>query len=122
MGLLSDADLAMMRDVIAQTLPDTCNVLSESLTPDGQGGVTSTWGTVAANVPCRLDSIVLRSNMLMPVAGAQRQAHQFELTTPYDTTISTGNRVEVGSSTYTVVSVNVNVSWKASGRAVLELI
>jgi hypothetical protein len=44
------------------------------------------------------------------------------LSVPYDTVISTGNRVEVGTTTYAVVAVNVNVSWKAVARATLEII
>ena len=121
-NLLTDADLSMMQATIGDLFPDTCNVLSESLTPDGQGGVTSTWGTAAANVACRLDSITNRSSDVMAAAGAIRQVHQYVLSVPYDTVISTGNRVEISTTTYAVVAVNVNVSWKAVARATLEII
>jgi hypothetical protein len=41
---------------------------------------------------------------------------------PYATVISAGNRVEIGTALYTVSSVNAGTSWKAVGRAILELI
>lgn len=123
MAVLSTADLTMMRDVIEELLPDTCNILSESLTPDGQGGVTSSWGTAGSAIPCRIDQPTGRQfGDLIPVAGAVRKQQQFILSTPYDTVIVAGNRVETGGATYAVVSANVGVSWKAVARATLELI
>lgn len=121
-SLLTAADLAYMRDVVEDMFPDTCNILSESLTPDGQGGVTSTWGTVAGTVACRLDNETSRSGSVMVAAGALRQVHQYILSLPYNTSISTGNRVEISSTLYAVVAVNVNVSWKVVARATLEII
>lgn len=120
--LISAADLSYMRATINETLPDTCNILSESIPHDGQGGVTSTWGTASGTVICRLDDLVRASNTAEPVAGALRAAHQYQLSLPYGSTISAGNRVEIGGASYTVVSVNANQSWMAVTRAVIELI
>ena len=123
MGLLSESDLAFMRDTIGEMFPDTCNILSEALASDGQGGQTSTWGTVASKVACRLDEQTQRGvNQLIPIAGALRESHRYQLSLPYDTIIAAHDRVEIGSSTYHVVSVNAGVSWQAVMRAVLELI
>lgn len=122
MGLLTLNDVAIMRDVIEEMLPDVCNILSESLASDGQGGATSTYGTIAARVPCRLDASNLQSNTLAVVAGAQREKHAYQLSVPYDTDISVGNHVEIGSEVYNVLSVNAGASWMAVGRATLEII
>jgi hypothetical protein len=123
MGVLSDSDVAYMQGVIADMLPTTCNILSEALAADGQGGQTSTWGTVSANVPCRLDeSGQTGGNQLVPVGGALREAHRFILSLSYDTVIGAHDRVECGGNTYHVISVNDNISWQAVARAVLELI
>jgi len=122
MSLLVDADLALMRAIIAETLPDICNILSESITPDGQGGVTSTWGTVTTNAPCRFDDITARVTELVVAGGGQKAAHRYQLTLLYDETINAGNRVELGGATYTVVGVNASQSWKVDARAVLEVI
>lgn len=123
MALLSTADLEMMRGIIEEMLPDTCNILSESLTSDGQGGVTSSWGTAGSAIPCRLDQPTGRQfGDLIPVAGAVRKQQDFILSVPHNTVIVAGNRVETGGVTYAVISANTGVSWQAVGRATLELI
>ena len=64
-----------MRAVVADMLPDTCNILSESITPDGQGGVTSSWGTVSSTVACRLDDTSrATSQMIVPAGGGLKAA------------------------------------------------
>jgi hypothetical protein len=121
--LLTDKDIAYMQDVIAVMLPDTCNILSEALASDGQGGQTSTWGTVSTGVACRLDeSGQTGGNQLVPVAGALREAHRYMLSLPHDTTIGAHDRIEFAGNTYNVISVNDHISWQAVMRAVLELI
>jgi hypothetical protein len=44
------------------------------------------------------------------------------LSLAYDVTISAHDRVEIGSDTYHVISVNNAISWQAVTRAVLEAI
>src|SRR5512139_2327964 len=123
MGLLIDSDLSYLRATIDAMLPDTCTILSEALSPDGQGGQTSTWGTVSQNVACRLDEAAQTGgNTLVPAGGALREAHRYMLSLPYATTINAHDRVEISSNTYNVISVNEDVSWHAVMRAVLELL
>ncbi len=123
MSLLTDADLTFMRDTIEEMFPDTCTILSEAIAADGQGGQTSTWGTVSSSVACRFDEQQQRgSNLLVPAGAALRESHRYTLSLPHDTVISAHDRVEIGTDTYHVVSVNAGVSWQAVTRAVLELI
>ena len=122
MGLLTDADLNYLRDTIEEMFPDVCTILSEARTPDGQGGQTPTWGTVATNVPCRFDEIMAVSNALVPAGNGLREAHRYALSLAHDVTLGIHDRVEIGSATYNVVSVNENVSWQAVTRAALELV
>jgi hypothetical protein len=123
MSLLTNDDLAYMRDTIWEMFPDTCNILSEALSPDGQGGQTSTWGTVASDVSCRFDEASQASvNQLIPAGAALREVHRYVLSLPHDQTIAAHDRVEIDSSTYHVVSVNAGVSWQAVTRALLELV
>ena len=123
MGVLSDSDIAMMRTTIEDMLPDVCNILSEALAADGQGGQTSTWGTASTNVACRLDEDNRTgANQLVPIAGGLRESHRYVLSLLHDATIAAHDRVEVGSNTYHVISVNEGVSWQAVTRATLELI
>jgi len=121
--MLSSDDLAYMREAIDELLPDTCDILQVTQTADGYGGVTQTWGTAAAGtaVPCRLDMVMSRINE--STAGASVRAYQETvLSTPYNITIATTNRILHEGTTYAVQSVNTGQSWIAVKRVTLERI
>lgn len=115
---LSSSDLAFMRDALEELMPDTCNILTATNTPDGQGGYTTTWGTATANVKCRIDPG--RKEMYERVTGAKLSPYSWwQLTLPYDTTITAQSRVEVNGDTYNVVNHDDNKSWQATIRVAL---
>jgi hypothetical protein len=107
-----------MRTALDELLPDTGNILSATQTPDGQGGYTTTWGTASANVACRLDPG--RKQNYEAVAGAVLAPYSWwQLSLPYDVTITEQNRFEVNGVTYNVVHVDNGKSWALNRRAVL---
>ncbi len=119
--MLNSADLAYMRAAIAELLPDTCNILSVTYSPDGMGGNTETWGTVSASVACRLDiQTGQTSKGEVVIADSVRPFQQTILSLPYSTTILTSDRVEHGGFTYNVSRVNTDQSWIAVKRVILE--
>lgn len=120
--MLEAADLAYMRESIAELLPDTCNILSVTETADGQGGISQTWGTASASVSCRID--VIRDPRMDELrAGASVRNFQATfLSLPYSATVTVSNRVEHGGLTYNVVSTNTDQSWIAVKRVELERI
>lgn len=117
MTLLSSDELEYMRTAIEELLPDTCNILSATLSSDGAGGMTASWGTVGVAVPCRLDAI--RGNESV-VGGGLAPQHAYVLTLAHDATIDTDDRVEIGTYTFTVVSIDLEKSWAACKRVYLE--
>jgi hypothetical protein len=117
--MLSNSELAYMRDSIGELLPDTCNILSGTITPDGFGGVSLTWGTATASVACRLDIVKSTEGEAVQAAGV-RAYQEVRLSLPYDTTLTTTQRVQHGGFTYNVQSVNNDQSWIAVKRAILE--
>jgi head-tail adaptor len=117
--MLTDNDLADMRQAVGELLPATCHILSLSQTSDGQGGFTDTWGTATANVSCRLD--YKRGDER--VFGATNQPYNgFVLSLPYDSTITAVNRVKIGSTQYNVTMVDNGKSWAAVVRCAVEAI
>jgi hypothetical protein len=120
---LTAAELASIRADVADLMPDTCIIITVTNTPDNMGGYTV--GTAAAaggTVSCRLDAKIintLRASEAMGGGGIQ-PFHQFILTVPYDTTISTNNQVQKGTEVYNVISVDADKSWKGAVRVVLE--
>ena len=117
MSMLSTSHLNYMRDVLEQLMPDTCNILSVTRTSDGQGGMIDTWGTASASVICRLDPLPGKE---IPVGGAVQPFKAYTLTLPYDTVIVEANRIELGTETFAVKSVDKQKSWAATRRALLE--
>lgn len=115
--MLSNAELAFMRASIEELLPDTCNLLTLTTTPDGMGGYSEAWGTAAGTISCRLD-ITRKTD---GVGGASyREYQETVLSLPYDTTVDIDYRVEHGGYTYNVSSVNNDQSWIAVKRVMLE--
>ncbi len=120
MTWLTSAELAAMRTDIANLLPDTCNLLSLTLTSDGQGGHTEAWGTATASVSCRLDAA---GRPFEGQAGTrQEEFGPWVLSVPQGTSITAQQRVECNGSTFNVTSVDNEKSWVAVIRAQLELV
>lgn len=115
---LTSAELVAIQDTIEQLLPDTCAILTGTLTSDGMGGQSTVWGTTVASIACRLDLLRGTENM---VAGAIQPFTRWVLTMPHDATILPAQRVVHNSITYNVVSgVNADASWQASKRCIVE--
>ncbi len=119
------AELARMRaDMQAATLPDTCNILSLTRTPDGEGGWTDTWGTASASISCRLDLVITRGVGFIGSEQIQSASlkpySSWVLSVPHGTAITSANRVEVGSDTFNVVECDASRSWAGNVRATLE--
>lgn len=118
--MLTNSELAYMREAIGQLMPDTCNLLTATNTPDGAGGVTTSWGTAFASVACRMDYTSGNRADESLTAFSVRPYSGFMLSVPYNTTIGTEYRVEHGGFTYNVQAVNTDQSWIAVKRVVLE--
>lgn len=118
--MLTNSELAYMREAIGQLMPDTCNLLTATNTADGSGGITTTWGTASASVVCRMDYKTGAQQSEQLTAFSVRPYSGFMLSVPYNTTINTEYRVEHGGFTYNVKAVNTDQSWIAVKRVVLE--
>lgn len=119
-NLLSDWELEGMRDELeAVSLPDTCDILTVSYTSNSRGGMVETLGTSDTGVACRVDPY--RQGFEIVMAGAVQPFNRWTLTVPYDTTLTTANRISYDGNTYNVLAVDAG-SWNLNKRAVLEKI
>jgi hypothetical protein len=124
--MMPDAkELARIRaDMQNYTLPDVGNILQKTQVSDGEGGITDTWGTVTANVPCRLDLVISRGVGLIGMetvqAAALKTYSSWIVSLPHGTAIKTANRFEKGGETFNVVDVDAPRSWLGNVRATLE--
>ena len=108
--------LTHMRAVLNQLMPNTGYILTQAYTNDGYGGVVEAWGT-AGTITCRVDAV---SGRELLAGGAVQPFFSYKLTAPYDTVLSEAQRVQVGSETYAVKSVDAGKSDAISLRADLE--
>lgn len=115
--MLSAAELTAIREAIEDLLPDTCHILSKTLTNDGSGGQSAAWGTATASVACRLDPI---NGVESQVGGVLQPYHSYTLTLPHGTTIKETYRVKMGTRLFAVSSVDDSKSWQASVRCQVE--
>lgn len=125
MAGITNAELAQMRDDIESLLPDTGNILSKSLSSDGEGGWVETWGTATANVSCRLDSFTSKTSSRFQgdeilMGGAVQSYGRWTLTLPHGTSIGVENRFEGNGRTFNVIATDNGKSWSPNVRAILE--
>ena len=119
MVALTSAELTYMRECTEDLMPDTCNILTVTQTSDGQGGWTETWGTATTGQKCRFDNVMASERL---GGGAVQPFHSYWVSLPYNTAITTEQRIEKGSDTFAVTSVDDDKSWNAVTRVWAELI
>jgi hypothetical protein len=106
-----------MRSAINDLLPDTCNILTGTVSIDSEGGATQSWGTASAGVACRLD---MRNARKMLSNGAIQPFTTWVMTLPYGTSVTELNRIEHGTFLYSVKPVDNDKSWGACVRVEVE--
>ena len=99
---MNPQDLTSMRAEAAKYLPDTCNVKRPTRSSDGAGGTTVVLSAVAANVPCRAAS---SGGGEATATDKVTATDTWVVTVPYDTDLSTSDRIEWAGRVLEVVAV-----------------
>jgi hypothetical protein len=117
---LTAAELTAIRNDVGQLMPDTCTIQSVSTSSNIIGEAVRSYSNRGTAISCRLD----------PMTGAKEEYGLFGaviesegnwiLTLPHNQTILTTDRVIKDSTTFEVIYVDPEKSWKASVRAVLK--
>ena len=116
MSAIDTAMLAAMRAAISELLPDTCQIITLTNSPDSEGGGTQSRATASA-ISCRLDVTQAREQV---TGGAIQPYIAYKLSVPYDASITAGNEILHSGINYAVTGVNLGQSWKAVVRVDLE--
>jgi head-tail adaptor len=101
--MLSAEELAAIRGDVLELQPDTCQVQRVTLTPDGAGGQTESWSTVAT-VACRVAPSG-QSPQERAIAERVASVSTWTLTLPAETDVRPADRLQVGTRTFEVVGV-----------------
>ncbi len=119
-GFLSTAELTAMRTQTTAMLPDTCTLLSGTLSSDSMGGGTMGWGTAAAGVACKLARVVNVRNSGAVIGGQIQYESDWTLHVPHDQAIAPGQRAVVSGGTFEIESVHDIHSWHMLRDALLR--
>lgn len=117
--MLPDAELNAMRTELETLMPDTVVIQTVARASDGQGGWVDSWAA-SGTVSGRIDPAPFQFSGEEKAGGAVQPHHAYFVTIPYDTTITTNNRVVVNSETYEITSVDKGKSWAITKRVIVE--
>lgn len=118
--LLSDAQLAAMRDDVARLLPGTAILQNKTVASDGAGGGSVTWAAVTGGtVACRLDPLRRQGAGEETYGLRESAANLYQLTLPYDAPLLMDYRVLYNGVPYEVRTVDEQKDWGVSVRAVV---
>ena len=115
--LLQAPEVAYMRAMQANALPDTVHIQRRTLVADKQGGFSQEWGIAYPNVPARL---AFASGAERFAVGREDVQVQLMLTVSYDQSVEQADRILFGSDTLEVVSVTEPRSWDTAKRCQLR--
>lgn len=101
--MLTAAEIADMRSTVEDALPDTALVSRRTLTPDGYGGASDSWATVAT-VACRVSPDAFAGGE-RPIAGGEQAIAAWLITLPAETDVTATDRIVIGARTFEVIAV-----------------
>jgi len=118
MAELSAMELAQLRTIAGDYLPDTCSIATVARTSDAMGGWSQKWTNTYTLVPCRLAPA--RATRDETLRGEQVSAYsQWVLTVAHNQTIDETMRVVHDSETYEVLRLEDTHSSRTAKRAYL---
>lgn len=112
MPLLSTTEIADMRSVQNDTMPDTVVIWRYTSTSDSMGGMAETWAAVGTV-----------SGRLAPAGGSGREqiladrltaAEPWVITMPNGTTLYERDRLVIGARTFEVEYINAHAAWETA--------
>lgn len=118
--MLSSAEIAAMRSVQAQALPDTCTIQRKGGNSDGRGGQTVSYSVHASNVACRLGRAGSRSGIETIDADKLQQQTPWVVTFAYDQDVRNTDRIVIGTRTFEAVSIEPHEEWTTALRVQVE--
>lgn len=115
------AELAALRASLLAGLQDSCDVLRNTLAPNGAGGESSSWGTLVSGLPCHLES-EMRRGFESSLGDMQQFITKFRLHVASETDIRIGDRVLHASVTYDVIDLEAPLSQEPLRSVLLNAI
>lgn len=111
--MLTDDELAGLRETAESALPDTCAISRATATTDSAGGYTLVWANVATGVACRAGPPTRQAER---IAASKIEAVNVQVfTLPWDTDIRPADRIVWSAQTFEVLPGELG-SWSTVKR------
>lgn len=118
-GFLTGDQIAAMAETAQGALPDLATIQRPSTVSDGGGGETTTWASLASDVPCRLAPLaggeVLSPRPRVPSDRIMDQSTAI-VTFAAGTDVEDTDRLVIGDLTFDVTLVRRRKSWELARR------
>lgn len=101
--MITADQLSAMQSTVAATLTETATVKRKTLAPDGMGGTTETWATVAT-VACSRSTGVSQAEQA--VADRLSVVRPWVVRVPAAADVTNKDRLVIGGRTFEVVSLS----------------
>lgn len=123
MTMLTAGELTQLRSDVTELLPDTCNIIRNSIASNEYGDSPETGVVVASGAACRVDPFGSSSGQRGGIV-AEREAsiNLFQLTIPWSTDVLEGDRVSFSNVTYEIIQLSAAHSNRLVKRAVMAKI
>lgn len=112
--LLDSAQIAAMRVVAEQALPDVCTIRRSTDTSDAGGGTTQTWADQATLVPCRVSPIGGGERGMTGSRISDESTHVITLAAKTD--VLEADRIVVEGVVYEITLVRKRGAWELTRR------
>lgn len=116
MSIFSAADLARMRGLADNIFDQTCKIERGTVTNDGQGGFSESWGTVAGTVACRL-GVMSGAGDIREGANRREFSDVLVLRVAFDQDLAQADRVTINADVYQVEELLDEHQWMMVKRA-----
>ncbi|GEM_PF-2145121 len=120
MSEFDEQALAWMRESLMPTLPQRATLYTPQYTPDDGGGQVIGWDVSADDVPCRLDAISSTRDGWVVTDDVLGNETMYRAVFLYDTLLRPDMRVQIGDTTYWVMSCSTEHGAKLVIHAVLK--
>ena len=116
MSFPNAADIARMRATAASIFDQTCKIERGTVTNDGQGGFSESWGTVAGTVACRV-GVMGGPGDIRDSASRREYSDVHVLRVAFNQDIEPADRVTISGDVWQVEEVLEEHQWMTVKRA-----
>lgn len=119
--LLTDTTIAEIKRELTHARPDTAIIRHLVQSTNAIGEVVDTWPSVSSTVPCRL-TVIKRKEAVIVAEGYPQVAASslWRCTFADDADVQYGDRIEINSVRYDVLTIEDAGDWRVALRVILH--